>query len=675
MLTSLPFVASAFDFSAVNEDGKTIYYNVLSRTECQVVSGTSNYSGDVRIPATVSYGGNEMSVTSIGIYAFWYCTSLRSVEIPSSLTKIEESAFYGSKNLDKAEFASIGHLCSIDFSDFSSNPLSYANHLYIDGEEIFDVVIPDNVTKLSSTFSGCSYLTSVVMPSGLSNIGDYSFYECSSLTSIEIPGSVNSIGDAAFRECSSLASIDIPSSVTSIGKYAFYGCSSLIEEKIPNGVISIGLGAFQDCSKLASIEIPYSVNSIGSDAFAGCSSLTKADFTSIEHLCSIEFNGYYSNPLYSAHHLYISGDEITDLRIPSSVTVIPENVFYGCNFLTSLEIDRGVTHIGNRSFYNCSSLTSVVIPSSVTSVGNWAFSGCSSLNEVKVFAETPPSATEPTTIFGNVTKTFGTLYVPRNCKVAYETAKGWKDFIDIIEMDNDVTIIEGEAEYTNTQSKSGVNITYTRNFGNTKWQSLYVPFSMRYEDWKDDFEVAYINSVRQYDHDDDGAVDETIMDVIKINGGELYPNMPYLIKAKATGLQDIVAENATLSPTEENSISCSTMLSTFTFTGTYSTIPAAILLENNYYAMGGGTLIMTDGTSNLKPFRWYMSIESRSPMYEKPNQVRIHVIGEEDDSENRLYEIAHDEEIDEQIFNLNGLPVKDLTSGFYIKNGKKIQIK
>lgn len=433
LLTSLPFVASAFDFSAVNEDGKTIYYNVLSRTECQVVSGTSNYSGDVRIPATVSYGGNEMSVTSIGIYAFWYCTSLRSVEIPSSLTKIEESAFYGSKNLDKAEFASIGHLCSIDFSDFSSNPLSYANHLYIDGEEIFDVVIPDNVTKLSSTFSGCSYLTSVVMPSGLSNIGDYSFYECSSLTSIEIPGSVNSIGDAAFRECSSLASIDIPSSVTSIGKYAFYGCSSLIEEKIPNGVISIGLGAFQDCSKLASIEIPYSVNSIGSDAFAGCSSLTKADFTSIEHLCSIEFNGYYSNPLYSAHHLYISGDEITDLRIPSSVTVIPENVFYGCNFLTSLEIDRGVTHIGNRSFYNCSSLTSVVIPSSVTSVGNWAFSGCSSLNEVKVFAETPPSATEPTTIFGNVTKTFGTLYVPRNCKVAYETAKGWKDFIDIIE--------------------------------------------------------------------------------------------------------------------------------------------------------------------------------------------------------------------------------------------------
>ena len=59
------------------------------------------------------------------------------------------------------------------------------------------------------------------------------------------------------------------------------------------------------------------------------------------------------------------------------------------------------------------------------------------------------------------------------------------------------------------------DITYTRTFNNTSWQSLYIPFSMTYDDWKDDFEVAFINSVRQYDNDEDGVVDETIMDVMK----------------------------------------------------------------------------------------------------------------------------------------------------------------
>ena len=114
----------------------------------------------------------------------------------------------------------------------------------------------------------------VVVPDGVTEIGDYAFYGCSSLSSIEIPGSVMEIGDYAFSGCSSLSSIKLPDSVRSIGDYAFSGCSSLSSIEIPGSVTSIGDCAFSGCSSLSSIEIPGSVTSIGYSAFSGCDKLT-----------------------------------------------------------------------------------------------------------------------------------------------------------------------------------------------------------------------------------------------------------------------------------------------------------------------------------------------------------------------------------------------------------------
>ncbi len=117
-------------------------------------------------------------------------------------------------------------------------------------------------------------LTSIEIPSSVTNIGDYAFSGCRSLTSISIPSSVTSIGSSAFYNCSSLTSIVIPSSVTSIGESAFYNCSSLTSIVIPSSVTNIGSAAFYGCSSLTSIVIPSSVTSIGNSAFWGCSSLT-----------------------------------------------------------------------------------------------------------------------------------------------------------------------------------------------------------------------------------------------------------------------------------------------------------------------------------------------------------------------------------------------------------------
>ena len=116
------------------------------------------------------------------------------------------------------------------------------------------VTIPSSVTSIGGyAFSGCSGLTSITIPSSVTAIGDYAFYRCSSLTSITIPSSVTSIGSSAFYSCSRLTSVTIPSSVTSIGSGAFENCSGLTSITIPSSVTSIGDYAFRDCSDLTSV--------------------------------------------------------------------------------------------------------------------------------------------------------------------------------------------------------------------------------------------------------------------------------------------------------------------------------------------------------------------------------------------------------------------------------------
>ena len=174
------------------------------------------------------------SVTSIGDWAFGYCSSLTSIKIPSSVTTIGNYAFMYCSSLTTVE-------------------------------------IPSSVTSIGyGTFKGCSSLGIIEIPSSVTSIGHGTFEGCSSLGIIKIPSSVTSIGDYAFNDCGSLTLIEIPSSVTSIGDYAFSGCSSLPLIEIPSSVTLIGDWAFGDCSSLTSIKIPSSVTSIGNEVFYEC---------------------------------------------------------------------------------------------------------------------------------------------------------------------------------------------------------------------------------------------------------------------------------------------------------------------------------------------------------------------------------------------------------------------
>ena len=353
---------------------------------------------------TVKFAGD---ITGIGSSAFRGCSSLESIEIPNSVTSIGEYAFSGCRSLKNVYITDLSAWCRITFNSISANPLCNGGTLYLNGKEVKDLVIPDDVTKIGKrAFSGCSSLSSVTIPNSVTSIGDSAFYNCSNLSSVSIPNSVTSIDDSAFVGCSSLSSMTIPNSVTSIGNSAFSGCSSLTSIEIPNSVTSIGERTFSGCSSLTSVTIGNSVTEIGVYAFSGCSSLRSID-------------------------------------IPNSVTSIGNSAFNGCSSLTSIEIPNSVTSIGNSAFWNCSSLASVSIGNSVTSIGHHAFFNCNSLKKITVNATTPPDCSDY--IFEGVDYSSCVLVVPDESISAYKNKSPWNQFLNISEVesvinDNEVSV-------------------------------------------------------------------------------------------------------------------------------------------------------------------------------------------------------------------------------------------
>ncbi len=179
-----------------------------------------------------------------------------------------------------------------------------------------------------------------------------------------------------------IKTVIIEDGVTSIGSYAFQYCSNLTSITVPHSVTSIGVEAFQYCYDLTSITIRGNVTSIGKDAFKGCEKLTNVYIIDIAKWCNISFGNNYANPLYYADNLYLNGELVSDVVIPSGVVAIPDYAF-DCNSLTSITIPEGVTSIGIYAF-SCNSLTSITIPESVASIGSFAFSECTNLAKVYI---------------------------------------------------------------------------------------------------------------------------------------------------------------------------------------------------------------------------------------------------------------------------------------------------
>ena len=421
-------------------DGDTFWYNglnytILSEADHTVEVGDNREyeSRSVTIPSDVFYDGSPYTVTSIGSYAFNYCSSLTSVTIPNSVTSIGSYAFTN---------------CSLTSVTIPNSVTEVGDCTFTKCTKLNEIIVEDGNEYYCSD-NGALYnynktcliqcpgaKTEFEIPNSVTSIGSYAFSDCSSLTSVTIPNSVTRIGSSAFSYCSSLTSVTIPNSVTSIGDYAFSSCSSLTSVTIPNSVTGICEYAFYGCSSLTSITIPNSVTSIGSHAFSDCSSLTS-------------------------------------VTIPNSVTSIGNYAFSSCSSLTSVTIPNSVTSIGNYAFDVCSSLTSVTIPTSVTEIGSRAFSYCSSLRTIIDLNPTPQHVQSDT--FKGVPST-AVVYIPKGSYMTYMLANRWTQFSDFREMGAfDVTISTSTLELAKDETAE-LTVTVVKDddvtVGDHEWVSF-----------------------------------------------------------------------------------------------------------------------------------------------------------------------------------------------------------
>ena len=339
-------------------------------------------------------------VTVLGPNLFFNCSSLDSIAIPMTVNRVDDSAFSYCTNLKEVNINSLKSWLEIDFASPNSNPLYYAKTLYLDGDSVKEVVVPNSITEIKDyAFYNCNgALSSLTIPEGVVCIGDNAFFGCSKLPSIILPKSVTEFGSGVFEGCTGELTVncDIPAADADL--VGVFNKSGFSKVTFGNGVSSIGSYAFSGCSSLAAIAISGTVTEIGDFAFAECVGLKSVNINSLESWLEIDFASPNSNPLYYAKTLYLDGDSVKEVVVPNSITEIKDYAFYNCNGnLSSLTIPEGVVSIGDNAFFGCSKLSSIILPESVTEFGTGVFEGCT--GELTVNCDIPAAVVDSVGVF------------------------------------------------------------------------------------------------------------------------------------------------------------------------------------------------------------------------------------------------------------------------------------
>lgn len=326
------------------------YYVNKYQKECWVIKDTkndgmtpSNYSGMIVLPSEIEYEGVAYTVTKIDNYAF-YESKVSFLSIPNTIMEIGEKAFTNSYNLERVvlpdKLEIIPKYC---FSGCTT---------------LKTIEIPDNVTKIDEGAFQYSGLESITLPQNVQYVGNFSFANSKSLQQINIPDALNHLGIAVFRDCPKLSLIEVPQShsffaihndmliskdttkiffcpqtvegdiqlhekTEVIENSAFYGCSSITKIDFNENLDSIQPLSFYGCSSLKELLFPKGLIYIGDRAFDGCSSVTNIFLPNT--LKELGFGCFYYT-------------KISDITIPGSVEILDDKVFYVCENLYTANI-------------------------------------------------------------------------------------------------------------------------------------------------------------------------------------------------------------------------------------------------------------------------------------------------------------------------------------------------
>ena len=341
-------------------------------------------------------------IKSIGQYAFNGCTGLTTISLPDSVETLGYKAFRNCSNLQNINiplgWKEVGYRYS--YGD---------GYIFLGCTKLTSITVPEGITVLPDyAFRGCSSLTSISLPSTLTSIGSYAFSGCSGMSAISIPDSVQSMGKSAFSGCTGLAGIEIPGEVTAIADNLFYGNTGLKNVTLSTKTKSIGDYAFSGCTGLTELSLPDSIETIGGAAFYECSNLQNINIP----LGWKEVGYRYS---YGDGYIFLGCTKLTSITVPEGITALPNYAFRGCSSLTSISLPSTLTSIGNYAFSGCTKLRYIEPVDGLLSIGSYSFSECTKLE----FLYLPDTVTSyGTNIFQNSKKltveckeySFATIY-------------------------------------------------------------------------------------------------------------------------------------------------------------------------------------------------------------------------------------------------------------------------
>lgn len=309
----------------------------------------------------------------------------------------------------------------------------------------YNIILPDDLRTIDRrAFRQQSISGSLIIPEGVTWIGDQAFLECVNLTGIlSLPSTLRGISYMAFEGCKFTCELLLPQNLNSLGFSAFRGCRGLYGNLIlPEGLSEIEESVFSGCSNLSGdLNIPKNVKKIENGAFGDCSGLN-GRLTLPDGLESIGNNAFSScrfrGPLILPSTLKSIGSNAFncnmfsgELKLPSSLQELGSSAFAYCSRISgTLEIPDNITAIKEQTFNYCSSIEKIVLPSKIDVIKSGAFQDCFGLGSIVCNAVNPPYVESGA--FDGVSKSNVVVEVPEASLAAYRTASGWSDFKKIV---------------------------------------------------------------------------------------------------------------------------------------------------------------------------------------------------------------------------------------------------